>query len=79
MTKNRIAALVTYLLGLFIIFACLSGCTSSDITDGGRQSKYGLECYNRPYTDKRDDQSLCITSALSKHHAQVDVHNGDTK
>lgn len=32
---------------------------------------YGEECLYKPYTNSRDEQSLCAFSAIAKHNKQV--------
>lgn len=68
--------LIIVFLALFLITA-LSGCTNrnSDIKITPRLEKYGEDCFHKPYINSRDNQSLCMTSAIAKHNAQVDTVN----
>ena len=59
------------------LISVLSGCssTSGDIKLTPTLEKYGEDCFHKPYTNSRDNQSLCMTSAIAKHNAQVDTVN----
>lgn len=63
------------LLVLFVISACSS--TDVKLKTIPELEKYGEECYHKPYTENRDNQSLCMTSAIAKHHAQVNLINSN--
>lgn len=68
--------LIIIILALFLL-SMVSGCASSDpnIKTTPRLEKYGEDCFHKPYTNSRDNQSLCMTSAIAKHNAQVDTVN----
>ena len=61
----------------FFLLSILSGCStnSKDIKPIPTLEKYGDDCFHKPYTNSRDNQSLCMTSAIAKHNAQVDTVN----
>lgn len=68
--------LIIVILALFLA-SMLSGCANNDpdIRTTPRLEKYGEDCFHKPYTNSRDNQSLCMTSAIAKHNAQVDTIN----
>ena len=67
------------ILVIFLLFLVniLTGCASDNtkIKPIPILEKYGEDCFHKPYTNSRDNQSLCMTSAIAKHNAQVDTIN----
>ena len=55
----------------------LAGCfgNSSYIGDPTPQTKYGEECFEKPYINKYGDSYLCQANAISKLNKQVEIHN----
>ena len=39
------------------------------------QTRYGEECFEKPYINKYGDSYLCQANAISKLNKQVDIHN----
>ena len=59
------------------LISILSACStnSENIKTTPILEKYGEDCFHKPYTSSRDNQSLCMTSAIAKYNAQVDTIN----
>ena len=53
----------------------LTGCTTTTIDPQVPLSKYGEECFEKPYIDKYGDSYLCQANAIAKHNKQVDIYN----
>lgn len=58
------------------LFLLLVGCTqTSYVGDVTPQTRYGEECFEKPYINKYGDSYLCQANAISKLNKQVDIHN----
>ena len=62
------------ILGLAIL---LGGCfgQTTYIGDSTPQTRYGEECFEKPYINKYGDSYLCQANAIAKLNKQVDIHN----
>lgn len=61
---------------LFLTILLLAGCSSTKVdVNAFYQNNYGQECINRPYTEHRDDNTLCLTQALAKEWSQNKLTN----
>ena len=60
---------------LLMSILCACSNTSGEIKITPILEKYGEDCFHKPYINSRDNQSLCMTSAIAKHNAQVDTVN----
>lgn len=58
-----------------LILLMLTGC-ASPVVPNYTMSKYGEECFHKPYTDKMGDSYLCQANAIAKHNKQVELYNG---
>lgn len=60
---------------IFLSLIC-AGCTKTAyIGNPTPQTRYGEECFEKPYINKYGDSYLCQANAISKLNKQVDIHN----
>ena len=60
---------------LVFLVLFLTSCSSTVDVNSFYQNNYGQECINRPYTEHRDDNTLCLTQALAKEWSQNKLTN----
>lgn len=62
---------------LLLLLVLLSACSTKTeyVGDPVLQSRYGEECFAKPYVNKYGDSYLCQANAIAKLNKQVDIHN----